>query len=252
MRGLSWLDEVDSTSDEARRRVEQGGDELPFLVGTNCQTRGRGRGSHVWWSDGGSLTATVVLDPAALGLGRAHEPRIALAVAVAIIEAIEALHPGCRPGIRWPNDVEVGGRKLGGLLPERVEAAEGPRLLIGFGLNVETRLEAAPGPVRAMAASLVEWAPPGGLADARFAVLRAILDRLGPTLRALAADDPALAERWDRLDLLRGQPVRIDQGGSILAGTGAGIDAAGALRLDTGRGLLTVLGGQVLRAPTHP
>ena len=57
-------------------------------------------------------------------------------------------------GIRWPNDLECGGRKLGGVLPELVETLDGNRLLIGVGLNVQTNFEAAPEEVRAMATSL--------------------------------------------------------------------------------------------------
>ena len=68
-------------------------------------------------------------------------------------------------GIRWPNDVEAGGRKLGGILPERVDTPRGTRILIGVGLNVESNLADAPADVRTMAVSLAELrprpAPPG-------------------------------------------------------------------------------------------
>lgn len=246
-RSAVWFPEVASTSDEARRLVARGGLELPLLVGAGRQTRGRGRGSNRWWSDGGSLTATLAIDPAAHRLSPAHEPRLALATAVAIVDAIESLYPGCRPEIRWPNDVEVDGRKLGGILPERVETDQGVRVLIGFGLNVRTRLADAPREVREMAASLLDWESAPTADDPRPAVLRAILERLRGVLEALADEEPALAGRWAGLDSLFGRPVRINLGTSILEGIGCGIDESGALRVLSGGTIIPIVGGQVLR-----
>src|SRR5207237_728418 len=103
-----------------------------------------------WWSDGGSLTFTIALDPSAHGLRSEHEPRLALATAVAIIDAIASWGLSEVPGIRWPNDIEVGGRKLGGILPERLDTPMGPRLLIGIGVNVASQMADAPEAVRRM------------------------------------------------------------------------------------------------------
>ena len=94
--------------------------------------------------------------PGAHGLTVQNEPKLALATAVAIVEAMNELgigHPSI--GIRWPNDLEADGRKLGGILPERLERPRsGTRVLIGIGLNLSTNLTAAPADVRAMATSL--------------------------------------------------------------------------------------------------
>src|SRR5262249_57576532 len=125
------------------------------------------------------------------GLRRAREARLALAAAVAIIAAVSPLlsDPGSL-GIRWPNDVEAGGRKLAGLLPERVESPPGPGLLIGIGLNVRTRLDDAPPAVRAMAVSLHELAPEPLEPPNEDAVLRALLDHLAGALDRLPPAHP--------------------------------------------------------------
>src|SRR5690349_13568833 len=94
---------VTSTSDLARELVVEGRSPLPLLVRAARQTRGRGRGQNAWWSDAGSLTFTIALDPAEHALRPEHEPRLALATAVAVVGAIEPLLPGRAPGIRWPN-----------------------------------------------------------------------------------------------------------------------------------------------------
>jgi BirA family biotin operon repressor/biotin-[acetyl-CoA-carboxylase] ligase len=250
-RTLVRLDIIDSTNDHARRLLLASGVELPLLVLARRQTAGRGRGSHEWWSDAGSLTFTIALDPAAHGLRPEHEPKLALAAAVAVVEAIEAVATGAVPlGIRWPNDVEAAGRKLGGILPERVETDDGPRLMIGIGLNVATRLDEAPAAIRVMATSIeaLRAGPvePGGLLDA-------ILHRFGRGLGELACDAPALVGRWARLDTLEGQRIRIDFGSRVVAGIGRGIAPDGGLRLETPEGIVTLHGGQVLReSPVAP
>lgn len=239
---------VDSTNNLARSLLEQGGVELPLLVRADRQTAGRGRGSHTWWSGPGSLIFSLGLDPAAYRLRDEQMPRVALATAVAIVEALEALGPGPGAvGIRWPNDLEAGGLKLGGILPERIDTALGPRLIIGVGLNVRTDLDAAPAEVRRMATSIHrldghEAAEPDGL-------LAAILARFGPMLEALGRDSPELAGRWADLDTLRGLLVRIDLGGRIVAGRCLGITPTGGLRIDAGEfaGPVVLHGGQVLR-----
>jgi BirA family biotin operon repressor/biotin-[acetyl-CoA-carboxylase] ligase len=238
---------LESTSDLARRLAVEGECALPLVVRADRQTRGRGRGNHTWWSDAGSLTWTLVLDPAAHGLRPEHEPRLALATAVAIIEAIGPLGLRETPGIRWPNDVELGGRKLGGILPERVETERGARLAIGIGLNVTTDLDRAPAEVRRMAASLSELSPralgPASATD----LLDAVHAQLATIVNQLAANDPTLAERWAELDTLRDRPVRVDLGPRIVSGTGGGIDREGALYVITEAGAVRLFGGQVLR-----
>lgn len=239
---------VDSTSGLARSLLLQGVDELPLLVWADAQTLGKGQRDSAWWSDEGSLTFTIAIDPHAHGLRPEQEPRLSLAAAVAVIGAIDALglaNPGI--GIRWPNDVEVDGRKLGGILPERVETEAGPRLLIGIGLNVATRFDDAPPAVAAMATSLSALQPrpldPAWLPR----VLDAILNRFAVELGRLAADSPELAAAWESLDLLRGQDVRIRLGEQVLTGRVRAIDADGALCLDDGREMHRMFAGQVLR-----
>ena len=155
VRTLLTYDELESTSDHAAGLVREEDVELPLAVWAKRQTRGRGRGDHSWWSDAGSLTFTLAIDPTAHGLRVESEPKLALATAVAVIDALEELGFGLPSlGIRWPNDLEVRGRKLGGILPERIETEGGHRLLIGVGLNVLTRFEGLPADIRTMAIGL--------------------------------------------------------------------------------------------------
>jgi BirA family biotin operon repressor/biotin-[acetyl-CoA-carboxylase] ligase len=239
--------EIDSTSDQARRMVADGSIETPAMIWADRQTRGRGQRSNAWWSDAGSLTATVVFDPSSVGLAPDREPMVALATATAIVDAIIDRYPTCQAGLRWPNDVEAGGRKLGGVLPERVETPHGPRLLIGIGLNVETRLAGAPAEIQGMAATLAGW-DLGTFQDEPIpGMLAAILGRLGPRLRELATDRRRLAERWNELDTLAGMRVTVEVGPEVVEGVAEGIDDLGGLKVRREGRTSVLCAGRVLR-----
>jgi BirA family biotin operon repressor/biotin-[acetyl-CoA-carboxylase] ligase len=248
-RTMLVVDELASTSDCAAELVRAGNHELPLVVWARRQTRGRGRGDHTWWSDSGSLTFTLAIDPEQHRLAIADEPKLALGMAVAIVGALDALGLGSPDfGIRWPNDIEAQGRKLGGILPERLETHYGRRNLIGVGLNVLSRLGDSPQTIRAMAASVAELHQTAWDESILPALLDAILGQFESVLEGLVSGDPQLAAEWARLDLLVGQPVRVDVGARIVAGTARGIDARGALCVDAGGERLRLFGGQVLRS----
>jgi BirA family biotin operon repressor/biotin-[acetyl-CoA-carboxylase] ligase len=245
----TWIQEdvVASTSDLARQLIVDGEPPLPLAVRALRQTRGRGRADRRWWSDAGSLAVTIAIDPKAHGLRSEHEPRLALATAVAIIDAIAPFGLPQSLGIRWPNDIEAGGRKLGGILPERLETPRGRRLLIGVGLNVASRLDEAPQEVRRIAVSLGELRPdptPEGEVER---LLYVFLTGFSTILERLAHGDRDLATRWATLDTLAGTSVQVDLGTRVLSGVARGIDHEGALCLATEEGVVRLFGGQVLR-----
>jgi BirA family biotin operon repressor/biotin-[acetyl-CoA-carboxylase] ligase len=243
------LDEVESTNDLARQLAlsPDGSAPAPIVLRANRQTRGRGRGSNSWWSDEGSLTFSVLLDPVAIGLEDRHTPLSSLVTALAVVDAIAPRVASGSIRIRWPNDVEIDGRKVAGILPERVNAPTGPRLIIGIGLNVRTQLDDAPDDVRRMATSLAEFADQVPTADDQEAIFTLLLGGLDRSLALLARDDPELARRWSELDQLLGRPVRIDLGAEVVSGIGSGIGPDGGLRVENVSGVRTLYGGRVLR-----
>ena len=251
VRTMARLPSVDSTNDRACSMLLEESIELPLLVWADRQTQGRGRGENRWWSDEGSLTFTIALEPETHGLRLEQEPRLALMTAVAVIEAVTALgmiDPGI--GVRWPNDIEVQGRKLGGILPERVLARAGHCMLIGVGLNVLTRIDQAPPEIQLLAASLQDFQPEPLDSSFLAGFLAAVLKQFERALNRLAVDDPGLAERWDQLNLLRGKLVRVVLGPKVISGRVHEIDQQGALNLHDGTQMHRLFGGQVLRDPS--
>jgi BirA family biotin operon repressor/biotin-[acetyl-CoA-carboxylase] ligase len=112
---------------------------------TDHQTAGRGRLDREWEAPPGSgLALSVLMRPTEV-----PDPLwtwIPLLAGIAVAEAVTAVAPGLGVRLKWPNDVEIDGRKLAGILVERVETPIGPAAVVGVGLNVAMSSEQLPVP----------------------------------------------------------------------------------------------------------
>ncbi len=230
---LVCLDTVDSTNSEAERLLATGA-AVPLVILASAQTEGRGRRGRVWHSPpAGNLYSTFVFRPK---LEPARLQDFTLWMGLNICELVSNFTK-LEPGLKWPNDLYVNGRKAGGMLTEaRIDADQIRDLVFGLGLNLNGRAAALPRELQKTAISL---------ADATGAPLD--LNRFAAALigRVLSAYDQFLegdyrdkfAALWKRYDVLRGRPVSVTQGTRTVAGTATGIDNEGSLivRLTSGR-----------------
>jgi BirA family biotin operon repressor/biotin-[acetyl-CoA-carboxylase] ligase len=150
-RRIHFLEEVVSTNDEAHRLADSGALHNKMVI-TERQTQGRGRRGRRWIdSPGASLVFSVVLRPVLPAL---RAPELALTAAVAVCEAAREMGASSA-AIKWPNDVECGGRKLAGLLAElRTEGSAIRHAVLGVGFNSGTTVEGFPPELAAIATSL--------------------------------------------------------------------------------------------------
>lgn len=213
------------------------------------QTAGRGRLGRPWQGQAG-MTFSVALP---FALAPAQLTGLSLAVGLALAEALGDVDArlGARVGLKWPNDLQIDGRKLAGILIESVPA--GPNRIwavIGIGLNLvrDARMEAALG--RELAG--VAEAMPGFDASRDAArLLAAVLERLASMRTAfLAHGFGPMAPRWSAADAYRDQPVRLLHDGKVIAeGMARGVDEAGQLLLETPAGLERVASGELSLRP---
>ncbi|NMB13427.1 MAG: biotin--[acetyl-CoA-carboxylase] ligase [Firmicutes bacterium] len=147
-----FLPEVDSTNSEAKRRIRAGCLDGLVVVAEH-QTAGRGRMGRIWHSvPGKSLCMSVALFPEDLPISQA--PLLTPLTAVAVYRAIVKV-TGLPVELKWPNDLLIGGRKLGGILLEA--SGETDRLryaIIGIGINVNSSQEDIPTALADIATSL--------------------------------------------------------------------------------------------------
>lgn len=220
---------VGSTNDVARALAEAGAPAGTAVIAEE-QRAGRGRGGRHWVSPPGlGIWLSVVLRPAELPAPGLLPLRVGLAAAA-------ALDAFARPGrveVKWPNDLLVAGRKLGGILCEGSWDAGGVSFVVaGIGVNAAHAPADFPAVLRDQATSLrmaAGWSPPR--AEVAGALARALAAL--PARFAAALSDAELAE-LERRDALRGLPVRVTaEGAAPLEGTALGIAPDGALRLRT-------------------
>lgn len=209
------------------------------------QTAGRGRLGRPWQGQAG-LTFSVALP---LPLAPSQLSGLSLAVGLALAEALAGCDArlGAVLGLKWPNDLQIDGRKLAGILIESVPA--GPQqvwAVIGIGLNLvrDAQMEAALG--RSLA-GVTEYLPD---CDPT-ALLAAVLNRLAAMRDEFLAQGFApMAARWSARDAYRDQPVRLLHDGHVHAeGLARGVDGDGYLLLETATGLERIASGEVSLRP---
>ena len=239
---IEYLPVVDSTNTELGRRLRRGHAETVLIVAQH-QTAGRGRLGRSWVTqEGGALTFS-------LGMPM-HPPTwsgLSLAVGLTLVEALDP--DGLLGlGIKWPNDLwhwpkPNSATKLGGILIETLPMPDplpGRYAIVGVGINLRTPdIETGAIPAR----GLDHWGeiPEPGRLLQRLAqpLVQMLIDfeRTGPKV---------WLNRFGTRDLLWGVPVSTSQG---FHGVACGVDAQGALLLDTPQGRIKVDSAEISVRP---
>lgn len=217
---------MDSTNMLAKEMAAAGAAEGTLVIAEE-QTQGRGRLDRRWFSPAGrGIYASVILRPS---IPPEETTRIALCCAVTVAEALRDT-TGLPARIKWPNDVLVGGRKIAGILTEgAMEMDRVDYLVVGFGVNVNTRPEEFPGELRGTATSVLGET---GRPFSRVVILQGILASLDELYHAFrtAGFDGILA-RWKELTDMMGRAVTVRTAGATYTGTVVDCDRYGALVL---------------------
>ncbi|HEV2296055.1 MAG TPA: biotin--[acetyl-CoA-carboxylase] ligase [Tepidisphaeraceae bacterium] len=234
---LHWFPRLRSTNDHAAVLRKRGRLYAPAMVLTGHQLAGRGRGAHAWWSGPGCLTVTFVL-PVETHLAPHQVPLLA---GLAVRNAAAQLAGDAQVALKWPNDVLYDGRKLAGLLCERVHNAD----LVGLGLNVNIDPRRAPGALREHITSL-------SLITGRTLSITGALVTVAHHLKAalLHRDERLFShflQEYDTHHALIGRRVTIINNGEgvPVIGRCEGLDANGRLLLRNRKTLHRIVAGQV-------
>jgi BirA family biotin operon repressor/biotin-[acetyl-CoA-carboxylase] ligase len=256
---------IESTNDIASA-IARAGDCEGAVVIADGQTAGRGRRGHVWFSPAGSgLYVSIVLTPARARVDRDRATTLLpLAAGVALAEAID-LMTALRIDIKWPNDLLVARRKLGGILAEAVSTpAAGEALepeteltptgaaralntvdavVLGYGINVGPM--AYPPELSDRATSLeLELKRPVGRAQLWVETLAAMSRRYADLLDGRF---DAILDAWrERAPASRGARVTWNTPGGLQAGVTEGIDSRGALLVRVGDRIERIVAGEVM------
>ncbi|MGP1585942.1 MAG: biotin--[acetyl-CoA-carboxylase] ligase [Schwartzia sp. (in: firmicutes)] len=242
-RTILHFDDIPSTNNEAKRQAQNGAASGTVVV-AEAQSAGRGRLSRGWFSPKGKgIWFSVLLRPFFLPQ---EAPKCTLMAAVAIVRAMRAF--GFDVVIKWPNDILYHGKKLVGILTEM--SAEMERInyiVIGAGINVNTKAEDFPDELLEIATSLLLIK---GEPTSRRALFVEILKALEELYFEVEVNGfaPVLGE-WRKYAVTLGQEVNVIGVNETFAGTAVDIDEDGALLIDTAEGYRRVLAGDVSIRP---
>ncbi|HKE71917.1 MAG TPA: biotin--[acetyl-CoA-carboxylase] ligase [Nocardioidaceae bacterium] len=227
-RELDLREQTESTNADVAAAARDGAAE-GLVVTTEHQVAGRGRLGRSWESPPRSgLAVSVLLRPESVPASR--WPWLPLLVGLAVRESVVTV-AGVEAVLKWPNDVLVGGRKLAGILVERIDSDAGPAAVVGVGINVSLAADQLPTP-EATSLRLT-----GATSTDRTVLLVDLLRRLETRYRVwltTAGDPEPLRTAYVSACATVGQRVRVAMpDGTTLVGRAVGIDAAGRLEIDT-------------------
>jgi len=243
---IEYSKEIDSTNTKAKDLAQRGAPEGTVVIAEK-QTNGRGRRGRIWLSpEGDGIYATLILRPA---MSPGGAPKITLMTAVAVAEALLSLVQ-IDIRIKWPNDILVNGRKLAGILTEITADMDAVNyIVVGLGLNVNTRSESFSEEIGKIATSIyIET----GEQLSRARLIRAYLEQFEKYYKMFTQNEfAAIMGRWKQLSGFIGQKVMVDVMGQNYIGEVSDIDDDGVLILkdDQGRSR-RIFSGDVI--PVNP
>jgi BirA family biotin operon repressor/biotin-[acetyl-CoA-carboxylase] ligase len=241
---VAWS--VDSTNTVLLARPNPPADFAEVLL-AEFQTQGRGRRGRTWIAPPGgaiclSLSWTFQQAPQDLGA-------LGLAIGVCVLRALKELDlKGV--ALKWPNDILIEGRKLGGILIDlRAESAGPACVVIGLGLNVALG-GALLRKIAAMGLPATDLVTAGMQQPCRNSLAAALI---GAILRALPQFERLglrpFVEEWRSADVLHGRPVDVHASDGVARGLARGVDVHGALLIETAQGVRRFISGDVTVRP---
>lgn len=248
---VSWLEaewSTDSTNSVLALRPNPPLGESEVML-AEFQTAGRGRRGRQWIAPPGgaiclSLSWTFRQMPRDAGA-------LSLAIGVCVLRALQARGVE-QVQLKWPNDILVRNRKLGGILIElRAESAGPAYVVVGIGLNValgKALLER----IAALGLPAADLASVSGGPVSRNAVAAALIGSCIEGLRQFEQEGlRPFVDEWGVADALRGHAVEVKGAGQGVRGIARGIDISGALLVDTHDGVEKILSGEVSVRPVE-
>lgn len=243
LRDISWVRQIvylpvtTSTNDVARALAQDNAPEATLVVADE-QTAGRGRLGRTWWAPPYTcLLMSVLVRPR---LPPAQTLRLTMIAGLAAAEAVERV-TNLPARLKWPNDIWLGHKKVGGILTET--ALTGEQLeyaIVGIGLNVNTTFQARP----ALAETATSLKLEMGQEIDRLTVLCELVERLAVWYADIAR--PQVKSAWAARLVTLGQQVSIQQPTGRLEGVAEAVDDDGALLVRTADGALRrLLAGDV-------
>ncbi len=226
------VNQTESTNVLARVMVEGGLGEGLVIV-ADLQTKGRGRHDRTWHSPLGGLYFSIVLKPR---IADETAPLLGFLTACAIATEIREVL-GLEVSLKWPNDILVGDRKLGGILSETISTNGSLLAVIGVGINQNVKREDLPAELQDNATTILSEI---GRETLRENLISAIISGIDSRLGRVESDSSfsSILDEWTGHSSTIGRSVRVRDGSEIIEGLAIGIGPDGSLEVEGSDGEL--------------
>lgn len=245
-RKVYFFQEVDSTNTIAFDLGKEGKPHGTLVV-AESQTKGRGRLGRKWESPPGTgIYCSIILRPE---LAPEDLPKITLAAGVAVCKAVEK-KTNLAPLIKWPNDILLAGKKLGGILTEtgNFMYGEPPLVVLGIGLNINSDLSGFP---TALSGKITSLKIQTGRQYSRGSFLKAIINEIEKNLTELQKNNfHKIIRQFRKRDAVSGKLLSwVTIKGDITTGVSLGIDDHGLLHIKDEQGTIhEIMSGDITLA----
>lgn len=231
--------DTESTNNDAKHYIATNG-PLPVLLATERQTQGKGRRGRQW--EGGLAKNLMMSFVWRFESGPSVIEGLSLAVGVAVARVLKKIGIP-NPGLKWPNDVQVDGKKLCGILLEMVADQDVCHVIIGIGMNVEmdaSNMTQVEQPWTDLTSRLPER-------PSRNRILAELTQELVAVCQAFEKGHgmKLYQSQWQAHDVLFNQAITVSSVHQTRHGIARGIDDKGALLMEEDGELVALHGGEI-------
>ncbi len=230
-----YFDEIDSTNEYAKKIAQQS--PAGTVVIAETQKKGKGRFGRTWASPRGGIWMSIILKPRQ---GLTFPTLFTLFAGLAVVRALKLF--GLNANLKWPNDILVEYKKIGGILFEG--EPESNSIIVGIGLNVNFKLEALPPAIRETATTIVHEL--NRVIDKKLLIEDIIIELKSVYARFEKEKGDTLLDEWKRYSNSIGQEVAVKVVNETIEGKIVDIDTDGSLVLEERTGTIRkIIAGEV-------
>ena len=237
---IHYYKEVDSTNEVAKKLAEEGAPEGTIVI-AESQSSGKGRLGKKWISPSGGVWMSIILRP---DIPPHQAPRLTLVTGVAVAETL-GKECGLDVGIKWPNDILIGNKKVCGILTEAITDQKLDFVIVGIGIDLNVDVEEFPTELREGATSLkreLDRDIPGVKLVQNF-----LLDFEKIYNEFKEGNFPEILAEWRKLSKTIGKQVEVHKRGRVVIGEAIGVNKDGILILEMEDGnLRKVMSGECI------
>ena len=234
------FDKVESTNDTAKEFALNGCKEGTVVI-ADSQSKGRGRLGRMWESPSGAgIYLSIILKP------KKVVSQLTLMAGVVAVEAIqhitcyeENLRRGLcagRVSLKWPNDININGKKAGGILTEGI--SKGKAVIVGIGINVNTPPRGGEGFSDELKDKATSIMIETGKRVDRNLLIAELLNRFEYWYEKFIEEGETVMKRWRELSDTFGRRIKVSAENKVFEGVAEMIDSEGSLMLRQNNGSL--------------